>query len=189
MENNKRMPNLEVKDAKIIWKNFSGADYNGQNPDHKRKFCLVIGDVETAVALYEAGWNVKIRPTDVEARTYMQDHFRVFPDKLNYCMEQGIIADCTLYIEVFLRFDLDYYPCTIDQYVGDPNGRPIRLGEFEVGALDRVHILRCDLTIRPKFWKTANKTGITAWLSDMKVLVENTTPSYADEWGIGDPEE
>ncbi|MBQ0089520.1 MAG: hypothetical protein KBT27_09340 [Prevotellaceae bacterium] len=185
-ENFKRLPNIEVSNAKLIWKNFSGADYNGSNPDHKRKFCLVLENYQMAQELFEAGWNVKIRPDDKDAHVFMQENFRNFPEKLRYCMEQGIENQTTYFIEVFLRFDLDYYPCVIEKYVNDIHSEPVLLSEDEVGLLDRATILRADVSVRPKFWKnpSGTKTGITAMLSNMKVLVANDKPAFFDEWGI-----
>ena len=51
---------MEIKNAKIICKNFKGAERQ-YNPEGKRTFCVVL-DIPTdeVMKLEEAGWNVRI---------------------------------------------------------------------------------------------------------------------------------
>jgi hypothetical protein len=69
VEPNRAFPNgyLEINDARIIWKNFSGRG-DRFNREGDRNFHLVIPDQETCDALqndrnqYGDSWNVKIKP-------------------------------------------------------------------------------------------------------------------------------
>lgn len=65
---NKRIPNLEIEDARLIFKNFAG------EPDQytrkgERNVSIVL-DEEDAKRLREDGWNVKSRPMKDEDGEY-----------------------------------------------------------------------------------------------------------------------
>ena len=53
----KRLGDITISDAKIIFKNFSGKE-GDFNPPGNRNFCVVL-DEETADVLAADGWNVK----------------------------------------------------------------------------------------------------------------------------------
>lgn len=62
---NKRIQNLTIEDAKILFKNFSGLE-GRFNPAGNRNFCVLLHN-EDAEFLKEAGWNIKwLKPRDEE---------------------------------------------------------------------------------------------------------------------------
>lgn len=61
---NEKMPNLTIRNCKLIWRNFAGKA-GKFTPEGRRTFNIVL-DEETAHELLEDGWNVKIRPSREE---------------------------------------------------------------------------------------------------------------------------
>lgn len=82
---NQKMPNLTIRNCRLIWKNFAGKA-GKFTPEGRRSFSILL-DSETAHELYNDGWNVQIKPP----REPGEDEF------------------CTL--QVSIRFD--NYPPTI----------------------------------------------------------------------------
>lgn len=55
-----KKPLLKIENAKIICKNFKGAERQ-YNPEGKRTFCVVLNiPTEEAMRLEETGWNIRI---------------------------------------------------------------------------------------------------------------------------------
>lgn len=131
---------LQIDDARIIYRNFSGAP-SKFNREGDRNFSVIIPDEEQSQALIKKGWNVKIKPPREEG----DSPFMHLPVKVKF-NDRGP--------NVYL-------------VTGD---RMNKLDEETVGLLDDVDILRVDLDIRPYDWDVNGKTGRTAYLQSIKVI-------------------
>lgn len=135
---------LEINDAKIIYRNFSGRG-DKFNREGDRNFSLLIPDTELADRLVEEGWNVKIKdPRDEGDVPFMH-----LPVKVKF-NDRGPI--------VYLK----------------TGNRQVRLDEDAVSCLDNIDILSVDLDIRPYDWViqegTKNeKSGRSAYLQSIRV--------------------
>lgn len=143
---------LQIDDARIIYRNFSGAP-SKFNREGDRNFALVIPDAvfsvdeegnETTVVemLSNEGWNVKIRPP----RDEDDEPFMFLPIKVKF-NDRGPI--------VYLKS-------------GDNPLR--RLEEDEVGILDHIDIMSVDLDVRPYDYDVNGKTGRSAYLQSIRVI-------------------
>lgn len=145
---------LQIDDARLIYKNFSGAG-SKFNREGDRNFAVVIENEEMKDALLEAGWNVKIKAPRDEDDTPL------------------------MYLPVKVKFT-DRGPSI---YLKTGNAIN-RLGEDSIGCLDNIYILGVDLDIRPYDWEVNGKTGRTAYLQSIHVTqeVDRFAERYADEF-------
>jgi hypothetical protein len=150
MEANRAFPNgyLEINDARIIWKNFSGRG-DRFNREGDRNFSLVIPTQEDCDALrndtnkFGDGWNVKIKPPREEGDTPF------------------------MHMPVKVKFNGRGPNVYLDR---GPKREPLQLTEETIACLDEMDILSVDLDIRPYDDKLPNgNTFRTAYLSAMKV--------------------
>ena len=133
---------LQIDDARIIYRNFSG-EGSKFNREGDRNFSLIIDDPAVADELVSQGWNVKIR----EPREEGDNPFIHLPVKVKF-NDRGP--------RIYL-------------ITGD---RRNELDEESVGILDNVDIISVDLDIRPYDWEVNGKTGRTAYLHSMRVIQE-----------------
>ena len=131
---------LQIDDARIIFKNFEGRG-DKFNREGDRNFSLLIEDPETADALADRGWNVKIKP----GRDEDEEPFMRLPVKVKFT-EYGP--------NVYLR-------------TGD---RVNKLDEESIGCLDNIDIESVSMDIRPYDWEVNGRTGRTAYLQSMEVV-------------------
>ena len=131
---------LQIDDARIIFKNFEGRG-DKFNREGDRNFSLLIEDPDTADALPERGWNVKIKP----GRDEDEEPFMRLPVKVKFT-EYGP--------NVYLR-------------TGD---RVNKLDEESIGCLDNIDIESVSMDIRPYDWEVNGRTGRTAYLQSMEVV-------------------
>ena len=131
---------LQIDDARIIFKNFEGRG-DKFNREGDRNFSLLIEDPDTADALAERGWNVKIKP----GRDEDEEPFMRLPVKVKFT-EYGP--------NVYLR-------------TGD---RVNKLDEESIGCLDNIDIASVSMDIRPYDWEVNGRTGRTAYLQSMEVV-------------------
>ena len=130
---------LQMDDARIIYRNFSGAE-SKFNRKGDRNFAVVIDDQQLAEDLRNDGWNIKIRPPrDIDDEPFM-------------------------YLPVKIKFN-DRGP-NVYLVTGD---RMNRLDEDSIDCLDNVDILEVDLDVRPYDWEINGKEGRTAYLQSIKV--------------------
>ena len=150
MEANRAFPNgyLEINDARIIWKNFSGRG-DRFNREGDRNFSLVIPTQEDCDALrndtnkYGDGWNVKIKPPRGDGDVPF------------------------MHMPVKVKFNGRGPNVYLDR---GPKREPLQLTEDTIACLDEMDILSVDLDIRPYDDKLPNgNTFRTAYLSAMKV--------------------
>lgn len=131
---------LQIDDAKIIFRNFEGRG-DKYNREGDRNFSILIEDPDTADALTENGWNVKIKP----GRDEDEGPFMRLPVKVKFT---------------------DYGP-NVYLVTGD---RRNELDEESIGCLDNIDIESVDLDIRPYDWEVNGRTGRTAYLQSMQVV-------------------
>lgn len=133
---------LQIDDAKIIYRNFSGIG-NKFNREGDRNFSIIIPDMEMANTLIKEGWNVKIR----EPREEGEEPFIHLPIKVKFNDRGPNI------------------------YLQSGNNR-IKLDQESVSCLDNVDIVRVDLDVRPYDWEVNGKTGRAAYLHSMCITQE-----------------
>lgn len=131
---------LQIDDARIIFKNFEGRG-DKFNREGDRNFSLLIEDPDTADALAERGWNVKIK----QGRDEDEEPFMRLPVKVKFT-EYGP--------NVYLR-------------TGE---RVNKLDEESIGCLDNIDIESVSMDIRPYDWEVNGRTGRTAYLQSMEVV-------------------
>ena len=133
---------LQIDDARIIFRNFSGAP-SKFNREGDRNFAVIIPEQEIADALIADGWNVKIKPPREDGDT----PFMYLPVKIKF-NDRGP--------RVYLK----------------SGSNIIRLDEESVSCLDNVDIISVDLDIRPYDWNVNGMEGRTAYLQSIQVTQE-----------------
>lgn len=82
---NERIGNIQVENARLIFKNFSGKQTQF-NPEGRRNFCLILED-NLAQQLMEDGWNVRqLKAKDDENPPYyipVSVSFKIMPPEIN----------------------------------------------------------------------------------------------------------
>ena len=126
---------LEIENARIIWRNFSGGPDKFHPKGGYRNFNVVIDDPEQAQQMADDGWNIKIRPP----------------------REEGDEPLHTL--EVAVSFD-NYPP----KVVMVTRRNKVELDEDSVECLDNCDITSADLIISPYHYETPERSGIKAYL-------------------------
>lgn len=130
---------LQIDDARLIFKNFEGRG-DKFNREGDRNFSVLIEDPNTADALIEQGWNVRVKPP----RDEDEGPFMRLPIKIK-----------------FTEYGPNVYLKTGDNMV--------RLNEETIGCLDNIEIDSVDLDIRPFDWEVNGRTGRTAYLQSIHV--------------------
>ena len=143
-----RIPNIYAKNAKIIFRNFSGKE-SKFNREGQRNFCWLI-DRDCAEKFKEDGWNVKyLNPRD--------------PDD-----------EPQPYIQVSVRFDSEYAKKKPPKVYLISGNKKTKLDEDSISVLDYAEIENVDLIINPSYWEVNGKSGIKAYLEAIYVtIVEN----------------
>ena len=145
---------LQIDEAKIIYRNFSGIG-SKYNREGDRNFAVLIETQEMADALIKEGWNVKIKPPrDEDDEPFM-------------------------YLPVKVKFN-DRGPAVYLQTGRATN----KLDEESVRCLDKIRVLSADLDIRPYDWEINGKSGRTAYLQSLHVVqevVDRFAERYASE--------
>ena len=145
MPNRKKIDDLIVEDARIVFRpNFSGREER-YNRAGDRNFCIAIDDPVMAQRLTDDGWNIRIKEPVNEG------------DEPLY------------YLQVAVRFD-NFPPKVTMMTQGNRKGTI--LDEESVEALDYADIRNVDLIIHPSFWEVSGKSGIKAYLKTMYVTIE-----------------
>lgn len=143
----KKLNDLSIGDARIIFRNFSGREGRYNRPGD-RNFCVFIDDPDAAQKLADDGWNIRMMAPREEG------------DKPRH------------YLQVSVKFN-NYPPKII--LVTRRSQTP--LDEESVSALDFADICNVDMIIRPYPWVTQKgtsneKRGVKAYLKTMYVTIE-----------------
>lgn len=144
---------LEIEDARIIYRNFSGVG-SKFNREGDRNFAVIIPNEDIKDQLVEAGWNVKIR----DARDEFEDPFMFLPVKVKF-NNRGPGA----------------YVVSGDSVT--------RLTEDTIDMLDEIDIASVDMDLRPYDWEVNGNTGRTAYLQNINVIqnIDRFGARYAEE--------
>lgn len=136
------MNNLTIRDAKIIFKNFSGKP-GKFTPEGRRSFSVIIEDPDLVQQLIDDTWNVKsLRKRDDSDPDRWQ-----LPVAVNY----------------------GPYPPMIYMIAG---GNKILLDESTVSQLDWADIIHIDMIIRPREYEIAGRKAVKAYLKTMYVTIQ-----------------
>ena len=131
---------LEIEDARIIFRNFSGLG-GKYNREGDRNFAVIIPNEEIKDQLMEAGWTVKIKPPREEG----DEPFMYLPVKVKF-NNRGPAA-----------------------YIVSGNN-VTKLTEETIDILDEVDIASVDMDVRPYDWEVNGKTGRSAYLQAINVI-------------------
>lgn len=144
---------LEIENARIVYRNFSGVG-SKFNREGDRNFAVIIPDEETKELLVSNGWNVKIKPP----REEYDEPFMFLPVKIKF-NSRGPAA----------------YVVSGDSVT--------RLNEDTIGMLDEIDIISVDMDLRPYDWDVNGKTGRTAYLQAINVTqnIDRFGARYAAE--------
>lgn len=144
---------LEIEDARIIYRNFSGVG-SKFNREGDRNFAVIIPNEEIKDILIQEGWNVRIK----EARDEYEDPFMFLPVKIKF-NSRGPGA-----------------------YVVSGES-VTRLSEDTIGMLDEIDIASVSMDIRPYDWDVNGKTGRTAYLQSINVIqnIDRFGARYVEE--------
>ena len=149
-----KISNINVENAKIIFKNFSGRA-TPISPKGVRGFSLVLTQ-EDAERFINDGWNVR----------YLNPR------------EEG--DEPTPILDVRVRIDEDT-PLPAEVYLVQ-NGFKHRLYEDTIHMLDEMTFDNIDLVIRPRYWEMNGKSGIKAYLKTLYAsgITDTITSKYLD---------
>ena len=140
------MQNLNIENARIGYKNFSGKE-GKYNAAGNRTFSVFIDNPDTAQQLIADGWNLKVRnKKDVEAGEEPKYH-----------------------IPVSVKYGSDYYKPRIFQI---SSAGKVLLTEDTVGLLDYSIFENVDLSLRPYEWEVNGTSGIKAYVDEMYVTIQ-----------------
>ena len=144
---------LEIENARIIYRNFSGAG-SKFNREGDRNFAVIVPTEELKDELIENGWNVKVKPP----REDYEEPFMFIPVKIKFNNRGPAV-----YVES-----------------GDS---VTRLTEDTVDMLDEIDIAHVSMDLRPYDWEVNGKTGRTAYLQSIKVTqnIDRFGAMYASE--------
>lgn len=144
---------LQIDDARIIYRNFAG-EATKFNRTGDRNFAVVIPDQETADALIEQGWNVKIKPPREDG----DKPFMFLPVKIKFNNNGP---------RVYLR----------------TGSRKNRLDEESISCIDDIDIESVDLDVRPYDWCVNDKQGRTAYLQGAEIFqrMDRFTARFEEE--------
>ena len=131
---------IEISNAKILWKNFTG-ELGFYNKEGGRNFCLVLSDDASVNFFKQNGYSVAVKPSGVEVGEFIR------------------------YLKVKLKFN-NRKPAIILK----SNNKTIRVDENLVSVLDSIKIKSVDMGIKPYHWELPNgEHGQIAYLSNMTV--------------------
>lgn len=140
-----------VEDARLIWRNFSGAP-TPFNPDGGKRTFNVVLDKETADKMSADGWNVKCKPAGEPADEG----------------EDGTDEEfCYLEVAVGYKVRPPMVVCITDT-------SRTKLTEETIGMLDWVDIRTVDFEAKASYWEVGAKRGVKAYLQKMYITIEES---------------
>ena len=131
---------LQIEDARIIYRNFSGVG-SKYNREGDRNFAVIIPNQEICDKLIEEGWNVKIKPP----RDEDESPFMYLPVKVKFNNRgPGVYVVSGKSVQ--------------------------KLTEETIDMLDEIDISSVDMDLRGYDWEVNGKTGRSAYLQAINVI-------------------
>ena len=131
---------LQIEDARIIYRNFSGIG-SKYNREGDRNFAVIIPNQEVCDQLINEGWNVKIKPP----RDEDESPFMFLPVKVKFNNRgPGVYVVSGKKVQ--------------------------KLSEETIDMLDEIDISSVDMDIRGYDWEVNGKTGKSAYLQAINVI-------------------
>lgn len=131
---------LQIEDARIIYRNFSGLG-SKYNREGDRNFAVIIPNEEIKDQLVEQGWNVKIKPP----RDEDESPFMYLPVKVKFNSRgPGVYVVSGSSVK--------------------------KLSEETIDMLDEIDISSVDMDLRGYDWEVNGKTGKSAYLQAINVI-------------------
>lgn len=134
---------LEIENARIIWRNFSGQPDKFHSKGGYRNFNVVIEDPAQAQEMANDGWNIKIHPGREEGEEPLHT------------------------LEVCVSYS--NYPPSIKMIT---SRNQVNLDEDSVDCLDSADIRSADLIISPYHYDVNGKEGVKAYLKTAYITIE-----------------
>jgi hypothetical protein len=153
MADYKRIPQLEVENARLIFRNFSAKPDKYNAKGGIRKFGVIINPA-LVDSLREEGWVIKELPPK----------------------EEG--GDSLYYLSVKVQYGEYRNP---NVYL-ITNGKKTLLDEGSVASLDYAELVNVDLVISPHYWEVNGKSGINAYLKTgyFEIITDSFASKYED---------
>lgn len=146
------LDNIIIEDAKIFWKNLSGAPDKFNSQGGNRTFCVWIPSLEDAQALLDIGWPIKYS----QPRDEQEDP------------------------RPYLKVKATYGKVPPNIYICNKHNKTL-LDSSTVGIIDNAEIKRVDVEIRPYCYENiAGKSGISAYVKTMYVTIQDDP--FADRY-------
>lgn len=131
---------IEISNAKILWKNFTG-ELGFYNKEGGRNFCLVLSDDASVNFFKQNGYSVAVKSSGVEVGEFIR------------------------YLKVKLKFNNGKPIITLKS-----NNKTISVDGNLISVLDSIKIKSVDMSIKPYHWELPNgENGQIAYLSNMTV--------------------
>lgn len=142
------MESLQLDGVDLIYKNFSGLVRGRYDSLGERKFSAKITDPAIADTVIGLGWNLRTRTDDSD-----EFQFWHLPVKVNYNSPVG--PPVIWRVIPTLKKKLLLKPDTVDM-------------------LDYLPVMYADLIVNPYLWTVGGSSGISAYLDQMYVFVEES---------------
>lgn len=156
----KRVSKINMENARITFRNFSGEPTKFNKAGGQRSFAVVL-DQDLALQLKADGWNVK------------------WPKEDERYMDPGIEDPRLPYLAVKVSY-MNTPPKAI--MINGEGGSKTRLTEQTIGNLDFAQIENVDLIINPYHYEVNGNEGITAYLEAIYVTV--VADPFYEKYGI-----
>lgn len=145
---------VRIEGAEVVpaLKNFGGDKFG---PSGMRDFVIALDDEQAAV-LADMGYNIFFFNTQDDEGNEVQ-----IP-------------------ELKIRVRFDKFPPDVYTVYGDEHGTITQIDENTVSELDNMRFLRCDIAFTPYNWERNGKSGTTAYLRTMYVVIPKK--DFADKY-------
>lgn len=152
--NNRNNPSdLMIEDAKILFTNFAGSPTRYNSEGGKREFSVAL-PLNLVEDLEKDGWNVKYRKNADGEFDPERPYLGV---KVSYKFKAPAIWLIT-------------------------SGRKQLMTEDTVGTLDNITIKTADVVIHPSVYDVRGQQGISAYVKELYVVMDDESASFASKY-------
>lgn len=149
---------IRVRDAKLLFANFSGDPEKNIDNSSKRLVNLIVDDEEAYNIMLEDGWNFKTQM--IEEGVYAEP-FQVL-DNGKVCnprTELRVNYNCKRQPKIYLHTSA--------------NRKGILMDEDSVGELDGAYLEDVKLIINPNHWEVGTNTGTKGYINVMHCTIDD----------------